>query len=433
MVLLFWLKLPWSSVTVKLPPAQGMPKLLLLFLIALILCSNVSCASVSKVDDVFVVSLSGSHVDMGYQYGSLLKEQLHNVLEILVQYFIVLQGVEYSQLVQQANLFNDRYSYSYQQFLEGISQGSGLSLDDCKILNAMETLDVFSSSSFSSSSSSLSACAFLSLPANKTRSQHNLLGRNYDYNAVYGAIAKDYLNVIQLNDQNCVTSYIVGMIGQIYCPSCINDNGIFMELNNGMPSGGYYVEEERQTLLINLLHIIQNSAHFSQADKQLMATQSDYSLIINMADNQFVKSYEFSSTLGSKPFTPALEQPFASTNFYQNTTWEGTIPPTDENSWVGVTRRQNLLNLANSREVFGIPEFQELMDTRLEEGGAKWNMTIYQMIFDSTPQNLTIYLKPTLAVDAKWTKIPLGSQFQELFSSSEQPKEGAEESSWFHL
>mmetsp|Transcript_2184 Transcript_2184/g.2893 ORF Transcript_2184/g.2893 Transcript_2184/m.2893 type:complete len:354 (+) Transcript_2184:87-1148(+) len=353
---------------------------------------------------------------MGYQYGSLLKEQLHNVLEILIQYFIVLQNVEYSQLVQQANLFYERYSYSYQLFLEGVSQGSGLTLDDCKILNAMETLDVFSSSKFSSQ---LSACAFLALPASKTRSQYNLIGRNYDYNPIYGEIAKDYLNVIQLNDQNGVTSYIVGMIGQIYCPSCVSDNGIFMELNNGMPSGGTYVEQERQTLLINLLHIIQNSAHFAQADKQLMATQSDYSLIINMADHQFVKSYEYSSSLGMKPFSPALGQPFASTNYYQNSSWVGIPPPTDDTTWIGVTRRQNLLNLANSREVFGILEFQELMDTWLENGGAKWNMTIYQMIFDSTPQNLTIYLKPSFAFDATWTKVPLGSQFQELFLSSE--------------
>jgi len=177
-----------------------------------------------------------------------------------------------------------------------------------------------------------------------------------------------------------------------------------MELNNGMPSGGYYIDQNRQSLLINMLISLQNSENFWQVDKQLLATQSDYSLIVNVADANFVKSYEFSSTLGMKPFSPSLMDPFASTNYFQNLTWTGIPFPTDNTTWLGVTRLNNLLTLANNG-FFGINEFKTLMDTPIEAGGAKWNRTIYQIIFDPSPHNLTLYLKPFQS--ATWTPIPL--------------------------
>ena len=57
-----------------------------------------------------------------------------------------------------------------------------------------------------------------------------------------------------------------------------------MELNNGGPSGGHIVDLNRESLLINMLHISQNSEDFSKVGSYLLAMNSDYSLIINTAD-----------------------------------------------------------------------------------------------------------------------------------------------------
>jgi len=304
-------------------------------------------------------------------------------------------------------LFYNRYGYSYQQFLQGMSGGSGLTLDECKILNGMETLN-----SLVEQSASLSWCAFLSIPPSKTLSNKTLIGRNYDFPTPYDLTAH-YLTITILNEPNSVSTAIIAMAGQIYCPSCVNANGIFSEFNNGMPSGGYTHRFDRQSLLSNLMLYTQYAGTLDQLRTELMATQTDYSLIVNTADPNGTQSYEFSATLGMKPYTPDLEKPFASTNFYLNQTWEGIPIPTDNTTWIGVTRRNNLLKLAAKLDRADIPEMQQLMDTKLENGGAVWDFTIYQIIFDTSSSDL--YVKVTKE-DKEWTKVPLQKLFNKGYS-----------------
>ena len=198
------------------------------------------------------------------------------------------------------------------------------------------------------------------------------------------------------------------MPGQIYCPSCVNANGLFLELNNGEPSGSFTVATQRESLLINLLAELQNSETLADLTSQLLATQSDYSLIINSANSTLARSFEFSSILGMKPYFPDAGETFVSTNFYLNTTWQGIPAPTDNTTWMGVTRRNNLLNLAAQQDTFTVESFQALMDTSINDGGAVWNLTIYQIIYDAGKD---LYLKITQTQD-DWTQLPLQQWFQ---------------------
>ena len=164
-----------------------------------------------------------------------------------------------------------------------------------------------------------------------------------------------------------------------------------MELNNGTSSGGTYVDTDRQSLLINMLQIMQNAHDLSQMEKQLNATQADFSLIVNTANNVQTKSYEFSSTLGMKGWFPQPNTTFASTNFYLNPAWQNIPAPTDATTWMGVTRRNHLLTSAAEGGVFDMTRFEALIDKRIQNGGARWKMTIYQMIYNTYDGSL--YLK----------------------------------------
>jgi hypothetical protein len=192
------------------------------------------------------------------------------------------------------------------------------------------------------------------------------------------------------------------MPGQIYCPSCINQNGLFLELNNGEPSGGFTVATDRKSLLINMLEQLQNSPSLEALTSQLLATQSDYSLIINSANGMSARSFEFSSTLGMKTNFPPSGETFVSTNFYLNTTWADIPVPSDKTTWMGITRRDNLLNLADAQDTFTVSSFQQLMDKNISQGGAVWGLTIYQMIYDTGKD---LYLKITK--NGGWVCLPL--------------------------
>jgi len=357
---------------------------------------------IHKIGEITLVELHGSEWEMGRDYGQMLKGTLISTLDIIKNYFIQQQQICYNALATHADVFFDRYPYPYQEFIHGMAEGSGINLDDCKILNAMETLP-----ELLAEEPDQAACAFLAIPPSMTERNGTILGRNYDFPAPFDRIAKNLIITV-LHAYDAMPSAIISMPGQIYCPSCINANGIFIELNNGMPSGGSTVTIDRESLLIQLLRVSQNSFDLEQVEQQLRAIESDYSLIINVANRQDVRSYEFSSVLGMKPFTPDFTTPFVSTNFYLNPAWKGVPEPTDEDTWLGVTRRNNLLSLVQSNTLHTVETVMNIMDRDIDHGGALWDFTIYQMIFDTS--TFRLLLKVNMETQ-EWTEILLQDFF----------------------
>lgn len=363
-----------------------------------------------------VLILQGPHKQMGIQYGKAMQYELQQSLDLFKNFYITEYHVPYEKIKDKADNFYERFPISFQLFIQGIAIGSKINLEDIKILNALETLTPLLPDDADDH------CSFIALPPQKTTTATTLIGRNYDFWPLSSKIAP-YLTVTILKEDNTIPTAFISMPGQIYCPSCINANGLFMELNSGSSSGGHYHEENRQSLLINMLQSMQNSANLQQLEKQLNATQSDYSLIVNITDKNLIKSFEFSSTLGMKNMVPQKNNTFVSTNFYLNNTWQNIPKPTDQNAWMAVTRRNNLLKLAQEKNIFNIDEFKSLMDKKIENGGAVWHATIYQMIFD--PKDMALYLKIN-GQSPSWTKIPLEKLFAEkigkAMATAQQPK-----------
>ncbi len=390
-----------------------MNKLLTFIAVTLILSLNVisptllaataSIGSKKQFGTIQTIVLHGTHQQMGDQYGRSFKKELHEALMIIKNYYINQHGVSYSQLQAQANLFYERFPRTYQKLIEGVAKGAEITLNDAKILNAMETLGVLLNHPH------VAQCAFLALPSIKTKSHALLIGRNYDFPAPYDQLAK-YLTVTVLQEDNAVPTAFISIVGEMYCPTCVNAKGLFMELNNGMPSGGYQTTQTKESLLIKMLQIMQHASTLQDMQHQLEGLQADYSLIINIADKQHVQSYEYSSTLGMKVNEPKSYEIYASTNFYLNPAWKNTPKPTDATTWLGVTRRTNLLRLSRLSNQVDVSNLKTLMDKTLANGGAvvencaTCSSTIYQIIFD--PQELNLYIK-IVNQNKPWNTIPL--------------------------
>lgn len=348
------------------------------------------------------IVLQGSHHHMGIEYGKTFRRELNDALSIIKDYYITKNRLSYKKLQDQAERFYQRFPLNYQKFIIGMALGSELSLEDAKILNAMETL-----SELLTHHREAQNCTFLSIPANKTTTNALLIGRNYDFPPPFDQLSK-YVTVTILQEKNTIPTAFISIVGEIYCPTCINSNGLFIEINNGMPSGGNTVQKHVESLLINLLRVLQNSATVEQMQNQLNALRSDFSLIINTANKTRVQSYEFSSTLGVKKVIPDEKEPFVSTNFYLNKTWTNIPKPTDASTWDGITRRKNMLTLAHQKTLFDIPRFKAIMNKTITEGGAVWSSTIYQIIVDMSDLNLYIKINRE---GKEWNKIPLARLF----------------------
>lgn len=350
---------------------------------------------------VHFIQLYGSHLEMGTAYGSALKQSLTYSHKILIDY-AASYGVTREQLVNDAEFFHQRYSYAFEAFLVGVAKGSGLSLSDVKILNAMETLNLSGSDV---GQPWKAGCSFLFIPPSKSATQSAFAARNLDYPAPFDAVAKN-LVVATLNERDKIPTSIISMPGQMFCNTCVNSAGLFMELNNGDPSGGFYLETKRKSLQINMLEFLQNSNDYDHLEKQMFAAESDCSFVINTAGQSATKSFEYSSTGGMRPFFPPPETNFASTNYFLNTTWPDMPIPTDMTTWMGVTRRNNLLSLAAATPKHTVATVQSLMNKQVIEGGACAPSTIYQTIYDFAMS--TLYIRT--GCKGEWTKVDLARQ-----------------------
>ena len=134
---------------------------------------------------------------------------------------------------------------------------------------------------------------------------------------------------------------------------------------------------------------------------------SDFSLVINAVDKQNIKSYEYSSFKGKKSCEPEKNSCFASTNFYLNRGWN-IKDAIDENTWQGVSRRNNLLRQLESNN-YSVKDMMEILDVKLADGGAKLDYTIYQIIYDLASQDL--FLKRNNE-DKFWVHVELGKLFR---------------------
>jgi len=73
--------------------------------------------------------LRGTKYEMGVQYGREMKDELNASLLILKDFFMIKHSISWVKLIQKANIFYDKYPYSYQKFIKGVSDGASITFD----------------------------------------------------------------------------------------------------------------------------------------------------------------------------------------------------------------------------------------------------------------------------------------------------------------
>lgn len=329
-----------------------------------------------------IITLNGNKETMGLEYGYSLKDELREVYNILAEYFYIENNYSEDDISCIANNFFHKFPTRDQQFIEGIARGSNININKIKIINAMEVIY-----GQLCSKQNVQGCSFVALK--DANGNNKFLGRNYDYSPPFDKISQ-FLCLTILNETGYVPTCAIAMAGQAYAPTCFNKNSLFLAFNNGMPSGGFKLKNTTQTILIKLLNSMQTSNCLKELKNNLNLIDSDYSLIVNIADKENIISFEYSSIEKHKMLIPSRNEIFASTNFFLSADWKLTEPK-DEDTWQGVSRRNNLLllNKYNSSP----SALKEKLNKDVTENGAAIENTIYQIIYDFELQKLYVKLR----------------------------------------
>lgn len=353
-----------------------------------------------KTGSVCITELHGSYRDMGRQYGALRKDDLNAIYDSISGDYGKRSYLDYENLSECGQTVFTSSPERYRQMIYGISETSGLSVDELMVLEGTEMYVVLKDS--------LGGCSYVAAWGNYTPDGTLVLGRNYDW----GHSMNNYVNVMVLNpDDGSIPFASVTYTGCTYLTSGMNKQGIFMELNNGglAVSGQDY--DNRTAAYCSLLTILENAGDMGDADMMFSTISPQSESIINVADKNGSYSYEWGKHTMMKR-SPDYDGLIAATNHFVDPYWgENETVMSLRDDLHTIERRHNLLDWGN-RYKGNVTEdtVKQMISTPLENGGVLFDnpaVTAYEIV--AVPQNLTMAVR--IPGVQEWTDIDLNRYF----------------------
>ncbi len=357
----------------------------------MILLSQFEESKLYRIDGLPIIQLSGSYREMGRQEGSLLKDQLHEFYnESVVNYFIREKNFSYKRMVIKSTDVFGRYPKRFRDILAGMAETSGMSLENLTILSRVPFVSP--------------SCSALFAWGNYSLDESMVVGRNADFYSV----TNDFLNYTIIVVYNPTDgSHSVATVcrpAQLQIHTGMNDQGLFLEANDGSSSGGSIFYPDRSTYIGSFLF---DCSNLRQLDAAVFSSRIDWATILNVADENTSVSYEW-ATFDVKRRGPNRDGLLASTNHFMNPDWGFSLPLGDPNHTV--LRYSNLLSLGEMyKGRFDPKTMMKVLDTPLESGGATGPYTRLQVV--AVPSTREMWIK--VPKYRNWTKVDL----KELFRS----------------
>jgi hypothetical protein len=348
--------------------------------------------------NIGVLQLRGSYEEMGRQYGGLLKDEIQDFYHTAIdEHYIQDKGLDYGVIKGFSQEAYHRYPAKFRALMSGMSQTSGLSLEQIVILDQILGIQFVMTEE--------GECSAIAAWGNYTAGKPLLLGRNYDSTVDFREFSP-FLNVVVYNPADDIPTAVVAYPGEVTSFTGMNANGVFVEINEGAKSGGTTISEDRLILPVELVRFLLDYPGFGAFDAAMHTTRSNYAFIIQVADTEAAYSYE-ASVLETKRRAGQEPGLLVATNDFVDPAW-GLTPPVDAED-KSVQRRENLLRLGNTYKGRITPgTMMQIMDIPFEEGGATWtNRTAYQVVAE--PASNTWWIKIRGIQD--WVKIDLDNYF----------------------
>lgn len=347
---------------------------------------------------ITVVSLYGSWKQMGRQYGTLCNSYLKDVYQFVRVRFSkdekkALEGLRVAERLYA------HYPHRFKTFFAGMEETSGLNLDELKLINAVEYMEGF-------------YCSGMAVWGNYAKGPL-IYGRNYD-GASFAPLYKDVLLTVFHPVDGSLSCATIGYAGEFYCVNGFNEKGLFVELNNAMPSAGYDIHFNRFASTTTLMELLLDADSIAYAEAFFQTEKSFSSFLIGVADSLEARCYEWCTDGIQKGSLDTPNGLMVMTNHYVHREWPYAVP-TDSESWYSHTRRNNMLHLAEIHKgKIDVETMCDIMETPMEAGGPQHTLTLYQIVYE--PASMKLHLR--IVGGPSWTEIFL----QDFFNAKPQPE-----------
>ena len=335
--------------------------------------------SVTEKNGVKVLDLHGTWKEMGRQYGYLAASCLQDIYQNFLLPKIESGSDTIVNVHGISEMLYSKYPARLKQLIEGMAETSGLTLQQLKLVNAVE----YSAAVFNCSA----------MAAWGPYASGNLVyGRNYDAPG-FQELFKDIVIVVYHPSDGALATATIGYAGEIYAVNAMNEKGLFLELNNGMPSAGTEILFDRLASTTELLTMLMDAESLEYADAFFHTVRGFASYIIGIADAQEARSYEWCAQGVARADNAAPDGLMVMTNHYVSDSWN--FPAiTDEESWASFTRRKDMMAMAEKyKGHIDVARMQQIMQTSMSEHGPKHTATVYQLVYEPKTMHLWMHIE----------------------------------------
>ncbi len=263
-----------------------------------------------------------------------------------------------------------------------MSETSGLTLDELKLVNATEVI--------AAQSLLPQQCSGIAVWGDYSDGPL-VYGRNYDYLTQFRELAGDLVLACFHPGDGSLSAATFGYAGGVYAVNGMNEKGIFLELNNGMPSGGALWYASRVPAVVELLSFLFEASTLDEIESFFKTTKSNFAYIVGVADGQTARCFEWPVFEVKRRESHSRRGLTVLTHHFTECSW-GLPRPDDKRFWMTRTRRQNLLTLAKHfKGAINAKVMKDILDTRIEDLGATTDMTLYQLV--AVPERYELWFK----------------------------------------
>lgn len=355
-------------------------------------CVTFEGGSMTEKNGVKVLDLHGSWKEMGRQYGHLAAEYLQDIYKNFLRPKIDSHSDSIVNVYEISEKLYANYPYRLKLLFAGMAETSGLTLQELKIVNAVE----YSAAIFN--------CSAIAVWGDYA-AENLVYGRNYDAPG-FQELFKDIVIVVYHPSDGALATATIGYAGEIYAVNAINENGLFLELNNGMPSAGTEILFDRFSGTTELMTMLMDAEDLDYADAFFQTVKGFASYIIGIADEREARSYEWCAQGVARADSITSDGLMVMTNHYVSDYWDFPVV-SDDTSWASLSRRADLITLAEKNKGrIDAATMMQLMQTPMSEHGPMLDgATVYQLVYE--PKTMSLWMRID-GVDV-WQKVDMGS------------------------
>ena len=358
--------------------------------------------------------LSGSHREMGAQYGALIGDAMQQAYDVIMQ-----PGVGSGKITDDdAKTWTQRalttFSTRNKEFYAGMVEGSGWPIEKVGILDQFADFGTFQADLHTPV-----GCTSIFSWGDSSTDGNMYIGRNMDWSAAFNEFPQT-LTVLKPTDGSYAYANL-GWPGMINAWTCVNEHGVYLDLHDGTSMGGSVLYEDRAPFLQALSDMLAETASLEALVRRLNSLRVTWGLILNVADESSAASMEC-ATYDNRVRRPDGDS-LAAVNTFMNPDWGIHKRDTVSNS---LTRFANMTaRLADNHGSIDAAKVRDLMDLTLfdddgsftKNGGATKptkldaDQTTHQMVTDLSRRQ--VWLKvPNPKCFADWTHVDLNALWE---------------------